>query len=69
MGLKAKSTGKHSKAIIDGNGVRVGNAIMLSDGFWGAFDLDENRIAPKLSFQGIHSVIMFFEMRSAGIGL
>lgn len=67
MALKAKSTGKHSKAIVDENGERVGNAIKLTDGFWGAFDLDENRISPKLSFQGIHSVIMFFELRRDAI--
>lgn len=61
--MKTKSSGPHSRIVIDDEGKPVGQALHLANGRWAPFDIDEKRLVEiSVSFKTPAKVATFFRM-------
>lgn len=61
--MKIEKIDRAVTRIVDGDRA-IGLALLLTNGKWGAFDLDQNRLSPR-TFLSARRVMAFFEERSA----
>ena len=61
--MKMRSSGRHSKSIMEDDGLIIGFALELANGRWAPFDVMDRRLVDtKISFKNPNDVLKFFKM-------